>query len=359
MKIYRKLYSVHQWLGLTTGLFLLLLGLSGSILVFKEELATWSYADSNTVTVESHAIGLDEMYRKITQRYPNLDGIAWINPDRAVNQAYIFRLYLNDTQLSTYDLGLISINPYSGEVIRGGRSDDWDVDWLEWCFQFHFSFHQGIPGAAFAASMGILMLLSILTGALVYRKFLWKVLCFKVKIKTKNWRTLSSDLHRIVGVWAMLLNVIIFFTGFWMNLFAFKAETWHNEITPTPANTLVKSSLDQMYHRALVQMPDLEPHYVYLPTQAEKKFNVRGNLQGQNPLFAGGNRVRFDAQTGQLIDVQRFTDMPFWDQFEALFYPLHAGNYGGWFIKILYVLIGLTPGLLSITGFLLWWRKNK
>jgi uncharacterized iron-regulated membrane protein len=71
----------------------------------------------------------------------------------------------------------------------------------------------------------------------VYRKFIWKVLTFRVKVNRKNWRTISSDLHRIVGVWSLALNVIVFFTGFWMNLFAFEKKTWDNEVVPTPTNT--------------------------------------------------------------------------------------------------------------------------
>jgi uncharacterized iron-regulated membrane protein len=124
-------------------------------------------------------------------------------------------------------------------------------------------------------------------------------------------------------------------------------------------NTLAKASIDKMYQEARLKMPDLVPNYVYFPTQAEKKFNVRGNIAGQNALFAGGNFVKFDAQTGAFSSMGRFEEMAFWDKVEALFYPLHVGNYGGILLKILYVILGLSPALLSITGFLLWWRKVK
>lgn len=169
---------------------------------------------------------------------------------------------------------------------------------------------------------------------------------------------LSSDLHRVVGVWSLLLNAIVFFTGFWMNLFAFESETWEKETIPTPNNILVKASLDKMYAESLQKMPDLVPSYVYLPTQPDKKFSIRGNLKDQNPMFADGNVVRFDANTGEFLSTGRFDDLAFWDKVEALFFPLHVGNYGGIPVKILYVILGLTPGLLAITGFMLWWRRK-
>lgn len=359
MYLYRNLYAVHKWFGLFTGIFLLLLGLSGSILVFKEELEDWTYGEQTHVKPQGKPLPLDSLYKIIAKKYPDLDGMAWINPEAPANHSYQFRLYLNDARLISYDLGALNINQYTGEILRHGRADDLEVGWIEWIFQFHFSFHLGMPGAALTAIFGLTMLISILTGIVVYRKFIWKVLTFKVKIKTKNWRVLSSDLHRVVGVWSLLLNIIVFFTGFWMNLFAFESETWQKETIPTPQNTLVKASLDKMYAEAKEKMPDLVPSYVYLPTQPEKKFSVRGNLKDQNPMFAGGNVVRFDANTGEFLSTGRFDDLAFWDKVEALFFPLHVGNYGGILVKILYVILGLTPGLLAITGFMLWWRKKR
>lgn len=359
MKFNRLLFSVHSWFGLITGIFLLLLGLSGSILVFKDELDTLIYHKTLTVKPQGARLPLDSLYRIVAKQYPNLDGMAWTNPSAAPNEAYQFRLYLNDARLISYDLGAAALNPYTGELLRQGRSDDLEVGWIEWIFQFHFSFHLGMPGAALTAIFGLTMLVSILTGVWVYRKFFWKVLFFQVKINRKNWRTISSDLHRIVGVWSLVLNIIIFFTGFWMNLFAFEKKTWDKEIIPTHPNTLATASFDTMYAKALQQMPDLIPRYVYLPTQPERKFNVRGWIKGQNQLFAGPNSVRFDAYTGQFLGKTTFDDLSFGGKIEATFYPLHVGNFGGVVVKILYVIIGLAPGLLAITGFLLWWRRKR
>jgi len=76
-------------------------------------------------------------------------------------------------------------------------------------------------------------------------------------------------------------------------------------------------------------------------------------------LSAGGNSVQFDGQSGQFLSQTTFEDLSLWRQTKATFYPLHIGNFGGLVLKIFYVIIGLTPGLLSITGFLLWWRRKK
>ena len=362
MSVKRSLFKLHSWLGLVTGIFLILLGLSGSVLVFKTDLDTFFNHKLLHISPSSSHMqkqSLDLCYDIITSRYPNLDGIAWTNPQAGPTEAYNFRIYFNDTQLMTYDLALISLNPYSGIILREGPARDFMPSFLEWLFQFHFSFQLGMPGAALTAVFGITMLLSLITGAVVYKKMIWKVLTFNIKFNRKNWRTISSDLHRYVGVWALLLNMIIFFTGFWMNLFAFKTKTWENEGVATKPNLMMKESADKMLHQAVSLMPDLVPTYVYLPTQPERKFEVRGYEKGQLQLWGAGNSVKINQQTGEVVQVTRLADRPLGERIEGAFHPLHVGNFGGFAVKILYVIVGLTPGLLSITGFLLWLRRVR
>lgn len=359
MRLNKQLFKIHSWLGLINGFFLILLGLSGSALVFKEDIDNWANEKLLTVQQRGKKLPLDFFYKDISRRYPNLDGIAWMNPDDAPNKAYNFRLYLNDARITSYDLGLITYDPFTGKILREGELDDLSPSAIEWVYQFHFSLQLGVPGAAYTALLGLCMILSILTGTIIYKKSIKKVLTFQVKIKGKNWRTISSDLHRVVGVWSLFFNIIIAFTGFWLNLFAFDVRDWQKEITPTPLNTLASYSLDSLYLQALAQMPDLMPQYVYLPTQPEKKFTVRGAVKGEAAIWDGNNSIDFDAQTGKLVRITRIANEHFWDKVEASFYALHIGSYGGLAIKILYTTIGLTPGLLSVTGFLLWWRRKR
>jgi uncharacterized iron-regulated membrane protein len=358
----RNLFKLHSWLGLGTGIFLILLGLSGSVLVFRTELDEFFNQDLMHLSSSGTPVpekALKRCYESITSRYPNLDGIAWVNPDAGPGEAYNFRIYFNDARLLTYDLALISFDPYTGAILREGPASDFTPSFVEWLFQFHFSFQLGIPGAALAAVFGITMLLSVLTGAVVYRKMFWKVLTFQVRINRKNWRTISSDLHRYVGVWSLLFNAVIFFTGFWMNMFAFKTNTWQNELVATKPNKQLAVSPDQMYRQALSAMPDLEPTYVYLPTQKERRFEVRGYEKDQLKFWGVGSSVRIDQQNGGAVLVTRLSEKSLGERVEATVFPLHVGNYGGLAVKILYVVIGITPGLLAVTGFLLWWRRAR
>lgn len=352
-------FSLHSWLGLISGIFLLMLGLSGSALVFLKEIDHVLNVDLLTVQPMGQRHSLDSIYRKIGHDHPHLAGIAWLNPDAASNDAYEFRLYQNDGKLSTYDLGMISLNPYTGETLREGNLKDMKSGFMHWLIQFHWSFQLGIPGLLLATIFGITMLLSTITGFIIYRKYIWKVLIFRVGIKWNNWRTISSGLHRIIGVWALVFNVVIFFTGFWMNKFSMDSSYWQKQKVSAPANTFAVHPMDQMLMTARKSMPDLIIENIYLPTQPGKDFRISGRVKDQPAVFEKGNSVSVDPSTGAVKSVERLSNKDLWEKIEATFFALHVGSFGGLPVKILYVIVGMLPGLLSITGALLWWRKVK
>lgn len=358
-KTTRIAFALHSWLGLLSGIFLLLLGLSGAALVFMKEIDAQINAERLQVDPVGPALPLNQVYRQITARHPNLAGIAWLNPDAPATRAWEFRLYQNDGKISTYDLGLISMNPYTGEVIREGRLRDLNPSLMHWILQFHWSFQLGIPGLFLATIFGITMLLSMITGLIIYRKFVWRVLLFRVPIKGRNWRTLSSSLHRVAGVWTLLFNVIIFFTGFWMNMFSMNPAYWKKQMTAAPVNTLIGRSMDELLSVAEEAMPGLMIRNIYLPTQAGKDFRISGMLHGEPELFHNGNSVSVDPVSGRVTTLQRFEDLGFWAKLESSFMPLHTGSFGNTAVKGFYVILGLLPGLMTITGALLFFRRRS
>ncbi|WP_166334980.1 PepSY-associated TM helix domain-containing protein [Sphingobacterium chungjuense] len=358
-RITKLAFALHSWMGMFTGVFLLLLGLSGSVLVFKEELDYAVNKELLNIKLGEKKHSLDDIYRMICERHPNLAGIAWLNPDAPTHRAYEFRLYQNDGQLRTYDLGMMSINPYNGKVLREGNLTDLSTGALHWLVQFHWCFQLGIPGLLLATILGLTMILSVITGLVIYRKYVWKVLLFRVKFKWRNRWTISSALHRSVGVWAMVFNIVLFFTGFWMNMFSMQPSYWAKQTVSAPKNVLAVQSIDSMLLTAKQTFPDLLVRNIYLPTQPDKNFRISGVLKDQSAIFYNGNSVSVDPQSGEVIDVQRLAVQPLFDRITATFFPLHTGSFGHTIVKICYVILGLLPGILSVTGVVLWWRKRR
>jgi uncharacterized iron-regulated membrane protein len=56
---------------------------------------------------------------------------------------------------------------------------------------------------------------------------------------------------------------------------------------------------------------------------------------------------------------QVMSDLPLTEKLLLMAAPLHFGNYGGIFLKILYCFLGIMPAILSITGFLIWRKRSS
>jgi uncharacterized iron-regulated membrane protein len=72
----------------------------------------------------------------------------------------------------------------------------------------------------------------------------------------------------------------------------------------------------------------------------------------------GSSNVYLDRYSGQVLRVENGFTAPVASQIINLLFPVHIGAFGGLTTRILYVFIGLTPTLLSITGLVLWRRRQ-
>ena len=72
-----------------------------------------------------------------------------------------------------------------------------------------------------------------------------------------------------------------------------------------------------------------------------------------------GSSVTFNSQTGDLENSVNVQSTDLWNQITDSFEPLHFGTFGALPIKILWCLGGLTPGVLAITGYILWWKRKR
>jgi uncharacterized iron-regulated membrane protein len=90
------------------------------------------------------------------------------------------------------------------------------------------------------------------------------------------------------------------------------------------------------------------------------RFKISGRMPGAGRLRSPyGSDVSFDAQTGSLLAVNDVRRAGLWTQIEDAMGPLHFGTFGGLPVKILWCLLGLTPGTLAMSGFLIWRARRS
>lgn len=352
-------FKLHGWVGLVAGLFFLLYGVSGSLLVFRHDLDRYFNPELHNLIPARKKIPADEIYRMILRTHPHLKKLVLHDFPRDKYDSYEFMLYKRQQHLADNYLYFVFVNPYTGKILREGGYQEMAPSFLRWIYTFHYSLQLGIPGMFFTAIIGLVMLLSMLTGVIIYRKHIWQALRFKAGLNLKNWRTGLSSLHRIVGVWALLFNIVLFFTGFWMLREYFIPSMW---ILPKQqANYEVPVNIDSLISQARKSIPGFEPIAVNIPTIKDADVLVRGKMpQTTNVLLQGkASSIAFDAHTGTLKHYIVIDQQDLEERLEYMAYKLHEGAFAGIILKWIYVIFGLTPGFLSITGALLWLKRKR
>lgn len=352
-------FKAHGWLGLAAGIFFLLFGLTGSVLMFRSEIEHQVNAGLHHLPVGKKTVPVDKIYRDLVVRYPNLKKIVLHDFPVDSRDSYEFMLYKNQQEKTAGYLYFVFVDPYTGRILKEGSYSAIDASFMRWLYQFHYSLQLGMPGKLFSGFIGLVMLLSLLTGIVIYRKHFWDALLLRGVLNFKNQRTAVSSLHRVIGVWAMVFNAILFFTGFWMNLDFFQPAGW--KISPPFINQSAAANMDSIIAQAS-RVRDFTPIAVTMPTVAGQPVIVRGKFAQTSWFLLQGKSsdITYDQISAKQTGQSRIESKTFSKRLEWQIYQLHIGSFGGLFIKIFYMLIGLTPGFLSITGAVLWLkRKNK
>lgn len=358
MRKYDKLvYAIHKWCGLIGGIFILFLSITGTLLIFREEIDLATNGALLTVSPQGQRLPFDQVLSNIRQQYPDatLNGtfLYTTTPDRSV----MTEIVQDKTRLWVY------ANPYTGELLgKRVRSEVFIVQLLMW----HEHLTVGDTGHLILFLVGVCFVASVVSGLWYYRRSLLSV--FKVGVRNKNAYLLNADLHKLVGVSAALFLFLMACTGTFMHWE--KVERMLGEENPKsqlPAKSAQQStqaeeigySTDSLIAVATTQIAGFVPQYVGFPRQAGEPLLVRGTRPESVRLLGKFNStVSLDVHTGKVTEISHKEDKDLEANLESAAEQLHFGDYGGWFTKILYGLGGMGLGVLTITGFLIWFKKK-
>ncbi|MEO6542336.1 MAG: PepSY-associated TM helix domain-containing protein [Ferruginibacter sp.] len=347
------IFYIHSTAGLVSGLFILLMSLSGAALVFHEDMDSiqqpeFNVKDYNTLT-------LDSAYSDLRERFP----YAQINSCRLpLNKETVFAFSVYDPSYKNGKKMMeMYFHPQTGGFLgtRGG-SDDMENNFMSWLSKFHNSFHLGKTGEWLLGFFALVFVLSIITGLILFRKNIVPVLLFKRSVYKKN------NLHQRIGVYALLFNLMIAVTGFWMQRYVFKKEFYvADNYTPVlRATPALPFNFDTAYMGIQKKYPDFTAHVVYFAQSNAGKTAVYGSRSSNAYIHSKkfADAIFLDS-SGSIAKTRFVNEISADDRYDIINSQLHMGRFGGTWIKIVYFLFGLTGALLSITGFLLWVRRRK
>ena len=348
-KASRLWFEVHSWVGLKLSIFMSFILITGTLAVFSSEMDWLTHASMRVAPQpESARASWGEIYESARAAYPDWSFGYFSEPIDPWFTALIY----GDTPAG--HRRLIDIDPYTAEV-KGDRG------WLS----FHRFFrnthrHLMLPvqyGVPLVSLLSLLLLFSMATGLVVYKKF-WKG--FLRKPRTRNGRIFNGDLHRLLGLWTLWFIPVIALTGLFYlaESLGWRAPPFGSiENAATAEIRLTGKDIDAMAQQARQVLPGLDIALMLPPDQPGDPLVFQGYTDGTWLVRPRASYVAFDPATGTVLGSHRSSNAGLHQRISEMADPLHFGYFGGLWTKTIWFIFGTALSALSITGIIIYGKR--
>lgn len=355
--IVRNSLASHSWIGIVIGGLMYLLCLSGTIVVFYQELERWEQPTVSEFRTFDAAAVLETATSHALATASKPPGHVWI-------------------ALPTPDMPRANVSTDAGPeswllTADGAVGDPVAHDWTHLLLNLHIYLH--LPetiGLTVVGILGALLVTLVISGFLAYPRV------FKDAFRWRVGGSVHSeqvDLHNRLSVWGAPFHLMIAITGAFFGLASaivfLLATAFHGgDLDATYAEIYgaepkVQANVDTInFAGALQRFRELEPTNpmpsfatIHNAGTAEQflEFEAR---QADRLLWADYHR--FDAE-GEYLGPANYATGSTGLQVAYSTYRLHFGHFGGWPVKIVWAALGLALTIVSGTGVNIWLAKRK
>ena len=374
---FRKIaYQLHLWLGLTSGLIVVIMAATGCILAFEEELKHIVHPNRYFVeNIGRKKLELSQLTEKAEKALPEGLKVKRVVMSSDPSRTYVFRTLKMDEEAWTYwgtylYYYRIYVDPYTGKV---QEVEDAKKDFFEIVLDLHRRLLLGEKiGKTITGYSTLILAVILLSGLVIWypRKMSKAMLKGMFFIKTSaNWKRINYDVHNVLGFYAVIPLLLISYSALiwsfedvdkWVkntlngNTTEKKAKSTipseefsdRNNILNLIGNTMEKGLKDKK--SALINFPRSEEGTYY----AELTYDGR---QYRNEHF------NFDQYSGDILKSQSYKNknIGYGTALRERNYDLHTGSILGLTTRIIYFLAAVIALSLPITGFIIYLNKKK
>lgn len=351
-------FTLHRYLGLAIGLLAVIIGLTGSILVFYPEMDEWLVTQKlGNITQQGEQVSVTVIAEKIKDTYGSsllLESLSFPEkPDKPL-QAWLESADEKWTE--------VYVNQYTGEIL-GDRQ--WEKSLFGFIYQIHYQLLAGDIGVIIAGIVAFFLFILSLTGIILWPGWRKLIAGFKIKFKAHPKKT-NFDLHKVIGIVTAIFLGLIGLTGFGWNFYD-QTEPLIYAATLTPKSPQPVSQplagksplrIQEILKKSDAVLPDAETVGLSFPQSPEGVFRVRKRFK-EEPTKYGRSSVYLDQFTGKVLQVDNALKPSRAQAILNSFGPIHFGTFGGLPTRIFYVFVGLAPAILFVTGLIMWWYRFK
>ena len=352
-------FQVHLWAGIILTLYLMVIGFTGSVLVFRPELERFAGLKPwQGVSSQGPIADIVTVVENLKAAYPRSRIVSVETPGE--NDATFVAVLEGHGRIKVASAAIEG--KVLGEFPR-------ERNWLDVIQELHESLliHPGSRGRMFNGMGAVLLLLLNVTGMVIWWPGLrnWRR-ALLVDFR-RNWRRINFDLHSAVGFWTILIVSFWAVSGVYFG-WPRQVFLFVNSLSPVitarpPAVSVEPETVDTepdlraIVARARMIDPGATLGGLAFPYSRRAPLGIlmrRRDAPGREYV----DTAYFNPYSGEYISTWRYGvnqslgDWIIWSQV-----PLHFGTYWGMGVKIVWAAAGLAIPLLAVTGLLMYWNR--
>ncbi|MCK9709400.1 PepSY-associated TM helix [Pseudomonas syringae pv. aptata] len=357
----RRWSIVHTWSSLICTLFLLMLAVTGLPLIFHHEI--------------DHLLGDAPHYREMPADTPRLDLEQLARAAEAHRPGEVMQYFGWDDEdpngvmaITAATAGTepnsshtFALDARTGEALEMPSANG---GFMMVMLRLHVDMYANLPGKLLLAFMGLLFVVAIVSGTVLYAPFMRKLEFGQVRVN-KSRRTRWLDLHNLIGVVTLTWALVVGVTGVISACADLLIASWRNDALATmiapykdaPPLTQ-RAPATRLLEIAESAAPGMQADFIAFPgTRFSSEHHYAVFLKGNTHLTAHlATPVLIDAQTLQVTAV---VERPWYMDALGMSQPLHFGDYGGMPMKILWAVLDVLTIIVLGSGVYLWWVRRR
>lgn len=351
--------AVHCWSSIVSTLFLLLLCLTGLPLIFHHELDdALGYGTAAPAAAAGGARATVEAIAAAALAHDPGKVVQYVSWDR--DEPGAVKVFTNGAPGGDPDKAVVAaFDAVTAQPL--GRSGTGPMLFL---LRLHTDLFVGLPGKLFLGAMGMVFIVAIVSGAVLYGPFTRR-LSFATIRMAQSRRVVWLDWHNLIGITTVSWALVVGATGTINTWAEPMLERWKStELAAMTASVgegpppLRLAPLDRVVASARTSAPGMSVAFIAFPGtpfSSSRHFAVfmRGDTNLTSRLL---EPVLVDAGSGETAGAR---PMPLYLQALFVSQPLHFGDYGGVVLKLIWALLDVMTIVVLGSGVWLWAMKRR
>ena len=357
----RRWSAVHTWTSLICTLFLLMLALTGLPLIFHHELEhlLGEAPELRELPADTPHLSLQQLVEAAERHRPGEVVQYFGFEDDEPNGVVAITAATAGTEPNSSHTFMLDAR--SGEAVEMPAANG---GILMVILRLHVDMFAGLPGKLLLAFMGVLFVVAIISGVVLYAPFMRRLKFAEVRHE-KSTRTRWLDLHNLIGIVTLTWALVVGVTGVISACADLLISAWRTEalaamVAPyrdAPPLT-ERAPVNQVLTIAAQATPGMQPDFIAFPgTRFSSEHHYSVFMKGNTHLTAHlWTPVLIDARSLQVTAVGQ---RPWYMDALSMSQPLHFGDYGGMPMKVLWAVLDVLTIIVLSSGLYLWWVRRR